>query len=80
MDTTTEAADRPSIQDHYIPDGVCFGCGPANPQGLGLQSFPEGDRAVARWMPQEHHGAFPGVLNGGIVPWLPYWWLPEGRR
>jgi len=27
----------------------------------------EGDLVVAEWTPAEHHQAFPGVLNGGII-------------
>ncbi len=46
---------------------MCFGCGPANPAGLRIRSFEEGDAGVARWRPGPHHHAFPGTLNGGIV-------------
>ncbi len=27
----------------------------------------EGDTLVCEWHPEEHHQAFPGVLNGGII-------------
>jgi acyl-coenzyme A thioesterase PaaI-like protein len=57
----------PSLQERYSPAGRCFGCGPANPTGLRIRSFPEGERVVAKWIPSEHHQAFPGVLNGGII-------------
>jgi len=57
-----------SLQDTYGPNVICFGCGPANPQGLQIKSFPEGDDAcVAEFRPQKHQQAFPGVLNGGII-------------
>jgi acyl-coenzyme A thioesterase PaaI-like protein len=56
-----------SVQERYGPNVVCFGCGPANANGLQLRSFEDGDALVARWRPQPHHHAFPGVLNGGIV-------------
>jgi uncharacterized protein (TIGR00369 family) len=47
---------------------TCFGCGPANEQGLRLRSFARGDdEAVCEWQPQKHHEAFPGMLNGGII-------------
>ena len=55
-----------SLQDTYAPDNRCFGCGPANPQGLQIKSFPEGDELVAEWRPQPWHVAFDGILNGGI--------------
>jgi acyl-coenzyme A thioesterase PaaI-like protein len=55
-----------AIQDTFAPHGICFGCGPANAQGLRIKSHVEGDKLVAKWRPQPHHQAFPGVLNGGI--------------
>jgi acyl-coenzyme A thioesterase PaaI-like protein len=55
------------VQDQYAPSSICFGCGPANAQGLRIKSRWEGDVFVATWRPEAHHQAFPGVLNGGIV-------------
>jgi uncharacterized protein (TIGR00369 family) len=59
--------DDLSLQERYSPQSICFGCGPANPQGLRVRSFVAGEEVVATWTPQPHHQAFPGVLNGGIV-------------
>ncbi|HET7677163.1 MAG TPA: PaaI family thioesterase [Candidatus Limnocylindrales bacterium] len=60
--------DGPSLQERYAPGLVCFGCGPANPTGLRIRSFPgNGDEVVAEWQPQPDRDAFPGMLNGGIV-------------
>lgn len=56
-----------SLQETYSPHGICFGCGPANPKGLHIRSFVDGDEVVAEWKAEEHHQAFPGVLNGGII-------------
>ncbi|MFV1987509.1 MAG: PaaI family thioesterase [Gemmatimonadota bacterium] len=56
-----------SLQDTYASDSICFGCGPANPDGLHVESYPEGDAVVATWTPGPNHQAFPGVLNGGII-------------
>ena len=56
-----------SLQERYAPKSTCFGCGPANPKGLRIRSFAEGDELVAVWTPEAHHEAFPGVLNGGII-------------
>lgn len=56
-----------SLQETYAPHNACFGCGPANPKGLRLRSFPSGDEVVAEWHPEPHHEAFPGMLNGGII-------------
>ena len=56
-----------SLQQKYSPNGICFGCGPANEKGLHVNSFPEGEEIVATWHAEPHHQAFPGVLNGGII-------------
>lgn len=56
-----------SLQETFAPEGICFGCGIQNPKGLRIRSFVEGDQVVARWQAEEHHQAFPGMLNGGIV-------------
>src|SRR4051812_16503617 len=56
-----------SLQEQFAPKSICFGCGPTNAKGLRIKSFPEGDELVAEWMPEPHHEAFPGVLNGGIT-------------
>ena len=58
------------VQERYAPHNACFGCGPANPRGLRLRSFPapEADGSlVAEWRAEAHHEAFEGILNGGIV-------------
>jgi uncharacterized protein (TIGR00369 family) len=56
-----------SLQEKYAPRMTCFGCGPANEKGLRIRSMVEGDKVVADWQPQEHHEAFPGMLNGGVI-------------
>ncbi len=56
-----------SLQEKYAPHNSCFGCGPANDQGLKIRSFVQGEEVVAQWQPQPHHEAFPGMLNGGII-------------
>ncbi|MGH8281777.1 MAG: PaaI family thioesterase, partial [Gammaproteobacteria bacterium] len=56
-----------SLQDTYAPEGICFGCGPANPKGLHIKSFAQGDEVLCEWTPESHHEAFPGMLNGGII-------------
>ncbi|MGI8430788.1 MAG: PaaI family thioesterase, partial [Chthoniobacterales bacterium] len=60
--------DGPSLQEKYAPKNACWGCGPANAEGLRLRSFPQGDdEVVAEWQPEPKYEAFPGVLNGGII-------------
>jgi acyl-coenzyme A thioesterase PaaI-like protein len=58
-----------SLQDRYAPHNRCFGCGPANDKGLRIKSVvsADGSEVVAEWTPEDHHEAFPGVMNGGIV-------------
>jgi acyl-coenzyme A thioesterase PaaI-like protein len=55
-----------SLQETYAPQNRCFGCGPANDQGLRIRSFVDGDNVVAMWRPQQHHLAFDHMLSGGI--------------
>jgi acyl-coenzyme A thioesterase PaaI-like protein len=59
------------IQDLWPEEGTfCWGCGKNNKHGLQLKSHWEDDETVAVWQPQEHHLAFPGILNGGIIATL----------
>lgn len=60
------AMDDQPVQERYAPSSVCFGCGPANPDGLHVRSFVVGDELVADWQPIAALEAFSGVLNGGI--------------
>ena len=61
------APNDQSLQEKYAPNNACFGCGPANAEGLRIRSFPKGDEVVAEWKPETKYEAFPGVLNGGII-------------
>jgi acyl-coenzyme A thioesterase PaaI-like protein len=58
-----------SLQETYAPNGICFGCGVKNEQGLRIRSFPadEDEEVVCEWHAEPHHQAFPGMLNGGII-------------
>lgn len=56
-----------ALQDKYSPQSICFGCGPSNTKGLQIKSIVKGDEVVAEWTPENHHEAFPGMLNGGII-------------
>lgn len=69
---TAEFADPEELelQPHFAPDSICFGCGPANPRGLGLISRVRDLRVVAQFLPKPEHAAFPGVLAGGIMATL----------
>ncbi len=73
------------LQETYAPHNACFGCGPANMQGLHVRSFVEGDVVRAVWQAQKHHEAFDNVLNGGIIGslldchcnWAAAWFLMQ---
>ncbi len=56
-----------SLQETYAPQSICYGCGPANVNGLHIRSFAHGEEVVAEWQPQPQHQAFAGALNGGII-------------
>jgi len=56
-----------SLQEKYAPRNSCFGCGPANPNGLHIRSFTKNGEVVAEWKPEKKYEAFNGVLNGGII-------------
>ncbi|MBE3574710.1 MAG: PaaI family thioesterase [Firmicutes bacterium] len=46
----------------------CFACGPANPHGLHLQIRQSDDGGwQARFVPQEYHCGWPGVMHGGLI-------------
>lgn len=60
-----------ALQDRYAAKSICFGCGPANAQGLRIKSYGVTDlggvRVYGRFTPEPYHHAFPGMLNGGII-------------
>ena len=60
-------AQPQALQDRYAPESICFGCGPANQDGLRIKSVVHGDEVHADWTPKPMHEAFPGMLNGGII-------------
>jgi len=56
------------IQDFY-PDELsyCYGCGRLNPYGLHIQSYWDGEKAIARFTPRPYHTAVPGFVYGGLL-------------
>ena len=62
------------IQETYAPNNKCFGCGPANPDGLRIRSFVEGDEVVCTWHPKKMHEAFDNLVNNAIK------YSPKGRN
>jgi len=57
-----------ALQDLFYPSNRCFGCGPANPDGLHLKSYEDGaDRYVAEWTPEARYQGPPGTAHGGMM-------------
>lgn len=48
-------------------NNYCFGCGPANPWGLRLEFYWDGDCCCTKTAIPEHFQGYPGVAHGGIV-------------
>lgn len=81
-------SEAKSLQETYAPQGICFGCGPANREGLRLRSFVAGEELVASFQPDLKHQAFEGMLNGGIIGslldchcnWMAAWHLMQRQQ
>jgi len=59
-----------ALQDLCLPEGTCYGCGSANPDGLHLKSYwsADGKTVVARFEPQaKFTSGFKGALYGGLI-------------
>ena len=56
-----------SVQELHAPNSICFGCGPANSEGLRIHSFRSENGLEMRFNPSAEHQAFPGMINGGII-------------
>lgn len=66
---TEQVEGRDGLQDVW-PDATCYGCGPANPDGLRIKSHwsEDGSEIVCRFEPQPQYNAgFPNVMYGGLV-------------
>jgi acyl-coenzyme A thioesterase PaaI-like protein len=59
--------DRVSVQQAFAPSSICFGCGPANEEGLQIESYRIENGLRMKFTPEIHHQAFPGMINGGII-------------
>jgi acyl-coenzyme A thioesterase PaaI-like protein len=67
LEAEPSGAPEIALQDQFAPQNACFGCGPANEKGLRIKSYVRQGRVVAEFVPEAHHQAFPGMLNGGII-------------
>ena len=56
-----------AVQEEYAPNSICFGCGPANKEGLQIKSYRVDEGLEMEFESKERHQAFPGVVNGGLI-------------
>jgi acyl-coenzyme A thioesterase PaaI-like protein len=64
-----QEANEPALQDAW-PAATCYGCGPANPQGLRIKSrwSDDGSEVVCVFTPEPKYNAgFPNVMYGGLL-------------
>jgi hypothetical protein len=54
----------------FMPGDTCFGCGPANPHGLKIRSYWDGEIAKCVWSPQPYHEGWANLTCGGVIATL----------
>lgn len=61
-----------ALQDLAAPDGVCFGCGSRNEQGLRIKSYWDVDNihVVMAHTPDPHYVGWPSLVYGGLISCL----------
>lgn len=61
-----------ALQDLAAPDGVCFGCGPKNANGLQIKSYwdVDGLHVITTHMPDERYTGWPSLVYGGLISCL----------
>lgn len=62
----------PALQDLAAPNGVCYGCGSAHPEGLQLKSRwdEDGVHVVASHTPEPKFTGWPELVYGGLLAML----------
>lgn len=61
------AQGEKSVQEIHASNSICYGCGPANENGLRIRSFRTDGGLKMEFLPSKEHQAFPGMINGGII-------------
>lgn len=61
-----------SLQDSAAPDGVCYGCGSRNADGLHIKSFwhEDGVHVIAEHLPDAQYCGWPDLVYGGLIAML----------
>ncbi len=59
-----------ALQDRCLPEGMCYGCGSANPEGLHIKSYwsADGRAVVAQFTPEpKYSSGFKNAIYGGLI-------------
>ena len=61
-----------ALQDQAMPEGVCYGCGGRNPQGLHVKSYWHEDQVhvLAQHLPDSKYCGWPDLVYGGLIAML----------
>ncbi|VVN02438.1 hypothetical protein PS645_03362 [Pseudomonas fluorescens] len=61
-----------SLQDSAAPEGVCYGCGSRNVDGLHIKSFwhEDGLHVMAEHVPDARYCGWPDLVYGGLIAML----------
>lgn len=61
-----------ALQDLAAPDGVCFGCGTKNANGLRIKSYwdVDGVHVITTHIPDERYVGWPSLVYGGLISCL----------
>ena len=63
---------KEALQDVCWPNGICYGCGPVNPEGIQIKSYwnEDGSRVIATVDPGRKYTGWPGLVYGGFMAML----------
>ena len=61
-----------ALQDLATPDGICFGCGPKNENGLRIKSYWDADGVyvTTSYTPDARYSGWPSLVYGGLISCL----------
>ncbi|MCL1853461.1 MAG: PaaI family thioesterase [Peptococcaceae bacterium] len=61
-----------ALQDICKPDGICYGCGPSNLDGIQIKSHwaEDGVHVIATVTPDPKYTGWPGLVYGGFLAML----------
>ncbi len=62
----------PALQDLVSPEGICFGCGPKNVNGLQIKSYWDADdvHVIMTYNPNARYIGWPSLVYGGLISYL----------